>query len=72
MTTNVGMWDRILRVVVGIALIAWALGYGPAFGVPTTSWAWVGWIGLIPLVTGLIGYCPAYAMIGASTCRPAH
>lgn len=69
MTTNVGMLDRFLRIVVGLALVAWALGWGPAIGVPTTSYAWIGWIGVIPLVTGLLGACPAYTLLGLST-RP--
>jgi hypothetical protein len=45
MTANVGTFDRIARVIIGIALIAFALGYIA----PGTSWAWVGWIGVVPL-----------------------
>ena len=63
MTANVGMIDRLARVVVGIALIAFALG----FIAPGTSWAWVGWIGVVPILTALIGYCPAYSIVGCST-----
>lgn len=60
MLKNVGSIDRVLRVLVGIALIAAAwLG---AIG----SW---GWLGLVPLTTGLIGTCPAYLPFGLSTCR---
>lgn len=59
MKTNMGGIDRGLRIVVGIVLIALAL--------VGTIGAW-GWIGLVPLATGLIGYCPAYAPFGFSTC----
>lgn len=57
MKSNVGGIDRILRIAVGIALIAWALLGGPV-------WAW---IGVLPLGTGLIGWCPAYLPFGLST-----
>jgi len=58
MKLNVGGIDRILRIVVGLALIAWAAMGGLA-------WAW---IGALPLATGAIGWCPAYAIFGFSTC----
>ncbi len=64
MTTNVGTIDRIVRIVVGIALIAFALG----FIAPGTPYAWIGWIGVVPLLTALVGSCPLYSMIGLSTC----
>jgi hypothetical protein len=64
MTTNVGTIDRIARIVVGIALIAFALG----FIAPGTPSAWIGWIGVVPLLTALVGSCPLYSMIGLSTC----
>ena len=59
MTSNVGGVDRILRIVAGIVLIALVV-VGPK-----TSW---GWIGLIPLATGLLGWCPAYVPFGISSC----
>jgi len=59
MTTNVGTVDRALRALVGLALIASALV--GAIGV------W-GWIGVVPLATALIGFCPAYRVVGLSTC----
>lgn len=68
MSVNEGSIDRILRVVVGLALIAMALGYLQGFGLPQTNWAW---IGVVPLLTGLIGWCPAYSIFGISTCRRA-
>ena len=58
MKTNVGGIDKILRIVVGIALIAWAILGGPV-------WAW---IGLLPIITGVMGWCPAYTLIGFNTC----
>ena len=63
MTANAGMIDRALRVIVGLALVALALGFIP--GVAPTVW---GWIGVVPLLTGLIGYCPAYSILGVNTC----
>jgi hypothetical protein len=59
MSNNVGTVDRILRIVVGLALIA------IVFVGPQTPW---GWLGLVPLITALIGWCPAYRMIGLNTC----
>lgn len=59
MTKNVGGIDRTLRIVVGLALIAAA-----ATG---TVGLW-GYIGLVPLATGLMGWCPPYAMFGFNTC----
>ncbi len=59
MTRNVGTVDRVIRVLVGLILISLV------FWGPQTNW---GWIGLIPLVTGLVGSCPAYKLFGLSTC----
>ncbi len=58
MKANVGGIDKILRIVVGLALIAWAILGGPV-------WAW---IGVVPLATGLTGFCPVYPLLGMSTC----
>ena len=59
MSANVGTIDRVIRIIAGLALIAWAafLG-GPA-------WAW---IGVLPLATGLFRICPAYSLLGVNTC----
>lgn len=64
MKVNVGSWERIMRVVVGLVLIvAAAVGW-------TGAWAW---IGIVPLATGIFGVCPAYSLFGVSTCRaPEH
>ena len=64
MTTNVGAIDRILRIIIGIVLIAFALGF-IATGSP---YAWLGWIGVIPILTALVGSCPLYSIVGLSTC----
>ncbi len=63
MSMNVGVFDRLARIVIGAALIAFALGYIA----PGTSWAWVGWIGVLPILTALVGTCPAYSLFGMST-----
>jgi sulfite exporter TauE/SafE len=63
MTMNIGMLDRLARVVLGVALIAFALGYVA----PGNSWHWVGWIGIVPILTALFGTCPAYSLLGCST-----
>ncbi len=59
MTKNVGGIDRIIRITVGLGLIAAAAS--GAIGV------W-GYLGLVPLATGLMGWCPPYAMLGFNTC----
>ncbi len=56
---NVGGIDRVLRIVAGLALIG--LSLAGVIGV------W-GWIGLVPLTTGLLSRCPVYGLIGVSTC----
>jgi len=63
MTVNVGTLDRIARLIVGIALLAFAFGYLA----PGTGWNWVGWIGVVPILTALFGNCPAYSLFGWST-----
>ena len=59
MTKNVGSIDRLLRVVVGLALIASAVAgwFSP----------W-GYIGVVPLLTAVVGFCPAYTLLGLNTC----
>ena len=56
---NIGNIDRVLRVVVGLVLI------GLAFTGTLGVWAW---LGVVPFVTGLIGWCPAYKLVGLNTC----
>ncbi|MDZ4141613.1 MAG: DUF2892 domain-containing protein [Methylotenera sp.] len=60
MKVNVGSIDKSLRIIAGLALIAWVLfAQGPV-------WAW---IGVVPLVTGLFNFCPLYALLGINTCK---
>lgn len=56
---NVGVLDRFLRVIVGLGVIALV------FVGPQSPW---GWLGLVPLATGLLGTCPAYTLLGIRTC----
>ena len=58
MKLNVGGVDRILRIGAGLGLVAWATMGGPV-------WAW---IGVVPLATGAIGWCPVYPLLGLNTC----
>ncbi|WP_426415744.1 YgaP family membrane protein [Aestuariirhabdus sp. LZHN29] len=58
--SNVGTIDRVLRVIVGLALISLV------FVGPQTPW---GWVGLVPLLTGAISFCPLYRILGLSTCK---
>ena len=60
MNTNVGSIDRALRIILGLALISLV------FVGPKTLW---GWIGIVPLATALLGWCPAYALFGIKTCK---
>lgn len=62
MQANVGGLDRVARIVAGLALILFALLSGSAYA------AW-GWIGVLPLATGLIGWCPACLPFGFKTCK---
>jgi len=59
MATNVGSLDRVLRILVGVALISLAAAgsIGP----------W-GYIGVLPLITGVVRFCPAYKLLGLNTC----
>jgi len=60
MKKNVGGIERAARIILGLAVIALA------FVGPRSAW---GYVGIVPLVTGLIGWCPPYALFGFSTCR---
>jgi hypothetical protein len=59
MKTNVGGIDRVLRIVIGLALITLTL--------TGTIGVW-GWIGLVPLATAAMGFCPLYTVLGFSSC----
>jgi Protein of unknown function (DUF2892) len=58
MSKNVGSIDRILRAVIGLALIGLAA---------TGTVGWWGWLGAVPLITAAVGWCPPYALLGWST-----
>ena len=60
MTKNIGNIERVVRIVGGLVLIALA-----ATG---TVGVW-GWLGLVPLATGLVGWCPPYSLLGINTCK---
>ncbi|MCB6177227.1 DUF2892 domain-containing protein [Rhodobacter sp. Har01] len=60
---NVGGIDKILRIAVGLALIVWFfVDSGTGF------WHYAKLIGVVPLLTGLLGTCPLYSIVGLSTC----
>ena len=57
--TNEGTADRVIRVVIGLGLLS------IVFVGPQTPW---GWIGVVPLATGILGFCPLYKLVGLNTC----
>ncbi|MFW9621535.1 MAG: DUF2892 domain-containing protein [Macromonas sp.] len=59
MQANVGGIDRLLRIVVGLTLVGLAV---------TGTVGWWGWLGAIPLATGLLRFCPAYTLLRISSC----
>lgn len=59
LSRNEGKVDRGIRVILGLALLSMV------FVGPQTA---LGWIGLVPLVTGLVGMCPVYSLLGLNTC----
>lgn len=59
---NVGTADRMIRVALGLALLAF-------FVLSESSARWVGLVGIVPLLTGTLGTCPLYTLLGFSTCR---
>jgi Protein of unknown function (DUF2892) len=60
MTKNIGNIERIVRIAAGLVLIALAA--------TNTVGVW-GWLGMVPLATGLIGWCPPYSLLGINTCK---
>ena len=58
--TNEGTADRVIRVVLGLGLLSLTM-VGPQ-----TPW---GYVGLVPLATGLLGFCPLYRLVGINTCK---
>ena len=58
MTCNIGKTERILRVIIGLVILSLD------FVGPQSPWAW---LGLVPVLTGLLGWCPPYAILGINT-----
>lgn len=58
MKVNMGTIDKVVRLIAGLAIIGW--------GIATNNW--LGAIGIIPLATALVGFCPAYSLLGINTC----
>jgi len=63
MTRNIGNSERIIRAVVGTVLIAAFFITGGG------GWSWLYLLGIIPLATAAVGWCPPYAMLGINTCK---
>lgn len=61
MKANIGNTDRVLRVILGVALLS-------MFFVAESSLRWWGLVGIVPLATAALGFCPLYAVLGVSTC----
>jgi hypothetical protein len=62
MKQNVNNIERAIRIIIGLAVISLV------FIGPQSAW---GWLGLIPVITGSLGYCPLYTVLGISTCKKA-
>jgi hypothetical protein len=65
MTVNEGYLDRALRIIIGLLLIGLAIFKIDLWGWTVGIW---GWVGVVPLATGLIGWCPAYSLLGINSC----
>ncbi len=61
MTKNIGDIDRIIRIVLGLVIIGLGFGFQ----------SWLGLIGIIPLATGIIGFCGLYKLLGVNSCKNA-
>ena len=61
MTNNIGSIDRVIRIIAGLVLLSLIVL------MPEAPWRWVGLIGIVPLATAIIGWCPAYSLIGMNT-----
>lgn len=61
MTNNIGTIDRELRIVLGCALIGFALL------ATDTPYSYLGWIGIIPIITAFVNFCPLYSLLGLKT-----
>jgi len=61
MIKNMGTIDKTIRIILGIALVAWAV-------IGNNQYSWIGWLGVIPLATVMLGTCPLYTVFGIKTC----
>lgn len=61
--TNVGPLDRGIRIALGVGILALFFAY------PQSEWRYLALLGLVPLVTGIVGTCPLYSLLGMSTCQ---
>ena len=72
MSINVGSFDRIFRIIVGLVLLAMTPLIGGMIGLPLGApLGNIAWIGVVPLFTALVGWCPLYSIIGIKTCKTA-
>jgi Protein of unknown function (DUF2892) len=62
MIKNIGSIDRAARIIIGLGLLSTLMFVG-------SGWKWLGLVGLVPLLTALVGWCPAYGVLGVKTCR---
>ena len=63
MNYNVGMYDRVIRVWIGIMAMLFA------YFSPDVPYSWLGWFGIIPFLTGMFGWCLIYSVFGTSTVK---
>ena len=63
MKSNIGVIDRSLRLIIGVLLVAWAI----PVGFPPMEYNWIEWIGVLPIITALVGYCPLYGLLDLTT-----
>jgi Protein of unknown function (DUF2892) len=68
MSRNIGTIDQFVRILIGLALIAFAV----QDGLSIQGWHWIGLIGIVPILTAFFGFCPAYTILGISTRRRVH
>lgn len=61
MKANVGSVDRVLRIILGVALLS-MLGWAPE------PWRYLGFVGIVPIATAIFSFCPVYALLGMNTC----
>jgi len=64
MDVNLGTVDRVLRLILGFALLAFAVG----LIAPDSGYNWLGFIGFVPILTAVFARCPLYTLIGLRTC----